>query len=150
MKDKKVYYWVEISQETSQSISSACETFANLCAGKIDILEQIVINAYKNRTGKDIEEIELEQVRKALKLVQFFGWDTSYGNENKVHGYSDMTDTLFDVSEVLNFQLGVDGIELFKDSKYPLHWNDKMPLCRIVNRAESRYNRRKQLSIFPK
>lgn len=143
------YYWTEMSTDAAAAISAACDAFASVCAGKIDIIEAIVASAYQQRTGNEINEIEMEQVRNALKLVQYIGWDSTYGNPINIHGYSKMSDTLFDVSEVLNYQLGEDGSEAHKDCRYPMHWEDKTPLCRIVRKTSSVYNRKKQLAIFP-
>ena len=150
MAEKKIYYLTEIPSETAAALSAACDSFASLCAGKLDILEPLIIAAYKKRTGNDMNEIELEQVRNSLKLVQFLGWDSTYGSpNNNIHGYTNVGDILFDVSEVLNYQLADDGSAVHSGSRYPMHWNDKTPLCRIIRKTSSVYNRNKQLNIFP-
>lgn len=147
--EKKRYYWVEMSTDSASAISSACETFADLMVGKLNNMEAIVAAAYERRTGEQINEAAMEQIRNALKTIQYIGWDSTYGNPVNVHGCSKVTDSLYDVIDVLNYQMGQDQIEPFVGSRYPMHWNDDMPLCRIVRTTLSSYKRIKQLVIFP-
>lgn len=148
-KEKKRYYWVEIPMETATAITSACETLASLMVGKLDIMEDIVSIAIKRRTGEEPNELTMDQVRTALKTLQYIGWDSTYGNKVNIHNFCETSDTLCDVMEVLNHQMGVDKFEGYEDCKYPMHWNDNMPLIRIIKIMDSVYNRNKQLPIFP-
>lgn len=148
-KEKKRYYWVEVPVETSMAISSACETLASLMVGKLDIMEDIIAIAIERRTGEKPSELTMEQIRQSLKTLQYLGWDSTYGNKVNIHNFCSTSDTLCDVMEVLNHQMYKDGIEGYNDCKYPIHWNDDMPLVRIKRVVDSVYNRNKQLSIFP-
>jgi len=146
---KNRYYWTEIATDTSIVISSACETLASLIVGKLDVFETIVYEAIKRRTGEEPNEATKDIVRTTLRNLQYIGWDSTYGNPINVHGYSSASDSLFDVSEVLNYQMKKDDIPMYENSKYPMHWNENVPLCRIVKTTESVFNRNKQLAIFP-
>lgn len=150
MKEVSKFYWVEMSQDSASAIASACDTFSQLLSGKLDILEVVALNAYEKRMGKEADETVTEQIRNALKLVQFIGWDSTYGNPVNVHGTSQMSDTLCGVSEVLSYQLANDNVDGYAGARYPMQWNDKIPLCRIVRICSSVYNRKKQLALFPK
>lgn len=148
-KERKRYYWTEISSETASVISSACETLATLICGRMDVMESIVFAAIKKRTGEEPEEGTKSVVRDLLKNIQYIGWDSTYGNKMNIHGYSGGTDAMFDVVDVLNYQMKMDGNEKYEQCHYPMHWNDDVPLIRIVRCVDSKFNRNKQLAIYP-
>lgn len=149
---KTKYYWVEIPADTAAAISSACEMLATLLVGKLDVMEEVIASAIEKRTGEKPSELTMNIVRDSLKNIQYIGWDSTYGNKVNMHKYSPTADTLLDVMEVLNYQMKHDEIVPYFESpdvKYPMHWNDDMPLCRILRTTESVYNRNKQLYVFP-
>lgn len=148
-KERKRYYWTEISTDTATIISSACETLATIIVGKLDVLEETIFNAIERRTGEPPSEGTKNVVRDLLKNLQYLGWDSTYGNPVNIHGYSKGTDALYDVVEVLNYQMCKDEIEGYQNCKYPMHWNDDVPLLRIVKCVDSKFNRNKQLAIYP-
>lgn len=127
----------------------AVEIVANLMAGKLNVLEDVVSAAVEKRTGEPITQLQLDCVRDNLKAIQFIGWDSTFGCPVNIHGYTKMSDTLCDISEVLNYQMGHDEIHPYLDSKYPMHWNDDSPLIRVIRVRESEQSRKKQLIIFP-
>lgn len=146
--EKSLYYQVEINSKTATIVSAASELLAKLMVGKLENLEPILADAYEKRTGKKLEGNAIEQVRNALKLVQYIVWDSTYGESKNEHGCNPASDALFDVSEVLDYQLSLDKV-INKEAQYPMHWNDEVPLCRIRKTYTSVYNRNKQLGIFP-
>lgn len=148
-KERKRYYMTEISIDTAKVISSSCEMLASLLIGKLDVFEDVVFAAIEKRTGRQPEEGTKQVVRDLLKNLQYIGWDSTYGNPISIHGYSKGTDALYDVVEVLNYQMKKDEVEGYENSKYPMHWNDDVPLLRITKCVDSKYNRNKQLNIYP-
>lgn len=151
-KQRTKYYQVEFSTDSAQTISSACILLAYLYVGKIDVLETIIINAYRQRTGTDPTPQALSVIRDALKTIQFVAWDSTYGSDIDIHGKSKFADSLIDIVDVINYQMKLDEIEPYKDDnniKYPVHWSDDVPLPRIIKTYDSVYNRNKQLTVFP-
>lgn len=149
MADKQKFYWLEATPDNTKAMSIACEIAANLMVGNLQVVEDIIIEAYKRRTGENISENAIGRVRENLKNIQYIVFDSTYGNKNNIHNVSGTADALFDISEVLNYQMGHDEIHPYQDSKYPMHWNDDVPLVRVKRIVESAQSRNKQLAIFP-
>ena len=148
MEKPKKYYWVEMDSDTASAIATACDTVSHIAAGKLDIIEEMCIAGYRKRMNKEPDETLLDQVHNSLKLIQYLCWDTTIGNPVNVHGYSNYSDTLNGVNDVLSYKLGVDNYDGYDGARYPIQWNDKIPLPRIVRIRESKQNRKKQLSLF--
>lgn len=146
-KEKKTYYYTELSKECVSFISDACAIAASFKVGNLDVLEQHLRKAYLERHGYSMPDEVFDQVKNLLSVLQRQVWDTTYGNKNVIHKISPDADVFFDIKEVCDYQLALDNGDA-NPSLYPMHWNDEVSQPRFYARKETTYERKKSLALF--
>lgn len=135
--EKEVKYQITLTQSQLRLISEVTEKFARIIIGQISNgIGAEMETAYRKHHDKFIFESkggDREKLNNLLNEIKKLCFkqepDVSYGV-----GYSDKSDTLFDMHEVIRHQLWKDLEDRpdYVNSAYPAHhWNKKVPLIEI-------------------
>lgn len=140
------YFKIEFPEETVRLISEVCEIYGGIIAGDVVSLQDVVINAYEKRMNRKVPDQVRSKVMDLIKELVCIGWDSTCSVRYS-HRFSEDSDTLFDVSEVLKYQFAILDNKQDSYPEPPHHWNKSVGLCRVTGISESESNRRKQLRI---
>lgn len=144
----KKYYWIEFSEEAAELFSKSCLILANIMSGNLTALKDVLLDAIKQREGRDPSEHEIIRIEEVCKALQFEVFDSTYGKTKNIHRVSDTVDALCDMVEVINYQFRKEKREGYETAQFPCGWSDVIPLIRIISVRSSCYNRRKTLKTY--
>lgn len=131
MKDK---YKIELTKSQLQTLKVVLENYSRILIGQLGIgLEDILLKAgerhFPERSAKENREIAEDLI--AQMHLKF--WNQKYGTYYGVN-YSELSDELIDMVEVIRHQLFLDSDRErhFSVDEYPpTHWNEKQPLIKV-------------------
>lgn len=146
--NKKKYYWIEFSEEAAELLSKASLVLANIMAGNLVTLKDVLADAIREREMREPNEHENLRIEELCKTLQFEVFDSSYGKTKSIHRISDTADALCDFAEVINYQFRKEKKEGYESAPFPCGWSDDVPLIRIISERQSSYKRHKTLKTY--
>lgn len=147
-KSTKKYYWIEFSEEAAELLSKTSLILANIMSGNLTALSDVLLDAIRQREGREPNEHEITRIEEVCKALQFEVFDSTYGKSKNIHRVSDTVDALCDFTEVINYQFRKEKREGYETAQFPCGWSDNIPLIRIISERSSCYNRRKSLKTY--
>lgn len=147
-KSTKKYYWIEFSEEAAELLSKTSLILANIMSGNLTALSDVLLDAIRQREGREPNEHEITRIEEVCKALQFEVFDSTYGKTKNIHRVSDTVDALCDFVEVINYQFRKEKRDGYETAQFPCGWCDNIPLIRIISARSSCYNRRKTLKTY--
>lgn len=138
------FYYLEVSQDACDILNSACKGMSQLMCGNLEGLRDMAIAAYEKRNGKEMLLMEKKQIDTCIQILEMIGWGRPTETINR---FSDESDTMRDISDVLEYQQYILGIKN-KSEGQPPHYNKAVSQMRVIDVVESTRKRNKQLKAF--
>ena len=131
-------YQITLSENQLNILNRITSDYARLVVGQTDKLEGVFLKALKRHQSENLTKEEKGQeqdyVISLLETLHRICWKQNT-NEFYGVGYSELSDTLIDMNEVIRHQLWQDyegeKSRYTVDSDKPFHWNKKEPLIKI-------------------
>lgn len=130
-------YQITLNKEQLFLLKEITDKFARLIIGQLDNSVGEVMRAavLRHITKGEINDVYMDlsnQINVELNLLHKLCWDQK---PNEFFGvkYSEKSDTLFDMYEVIRYflyQEDEDNLSILGSNK-PFHWNEKQPLIKI-------------------
>lgn len=133
-------YKIELTEVQLRLISYVCEKFARLIIGQLDNaikdeLEDAILKHRYNGKFSDNFWVVRDTIKEKLDDLHTLCWNQSV-NASYGAGYSEKSDTLIDINEVIRHELwkndkDEDKPKYTNDAFSAFHWNKKEPLIKI-------------------
>lgn len=127
-------YEITLTKSQLELLKVVCDNYGRIIIGQLEAgigcRIDDAINRHETSHGRDYRS---EVVKGALELIKKVAWDQGPSQSYGV-GYSETSDELFDMTEVIRHQLWKDAGEVSRgtvDAYPPYHWNKKKPLIKI-------------------
>lgn len=145
-RERKTFYWVEMSQDLVDIAQSQIEAAARVRVGDLNIISNIVKDAYKERVGENMPADMQELVNRNIAELILFGWGRNTKEKIVTKNVDPIADALFDMSRVLKKQRDFDE-NRSEDLDIEI-WSKDIALPRIKRRIVTSFRREKQLRVF--
>lgn len=134
-------YQITLTKSQLELLKEITDKYARLLIGQVDKLDDVFTDAllkHGNNGERDYEyQRDCDYINNQLEILHTFCWKQQ---PNQYYGvkYSEKSDTLFDMHDVIRHQLWKDrggDKSAFTNDSYPAHhWNTNEPLIKIENK----------------
>lgn len=132
--NKEEQYTITLSKSQLELLKVAIDKYGRLIIGQLNNgLWDILRDAISRHETDQGELYRSEIVEQALNLIKKTAWNHS-PNQSYGVAYSETSDTLFDMKDVIRHKLWKDAGESTQhtvDAYPPHHWNKKVPLIKV-------------------